>query len=119
MIRRPPRSTLFPYTTLFRSRTTMLSECARPRAQRAPVVPMRPIPLGLARVPTLLRPRTGALRRGDPPPSLTQYFSSPIDTLPLFAVRLLHERNRRKARQGNQQPPARRDAGAARPSAPS
>src|SRR6266702_7637216 len=28
---------------------------------------------GLARVPTLLRPRTGALRRGDPPPSLTQY----------------------------------------------
>ena len=48
-------------------------ECARPRAQRAPVVPMRPIPLGLARVPTLLRPRTGALRRGDLPPSLTQY----------------------------------------------
>ena len=34
---------------------------------------MRPIPLGLARVPTLPRPRTGALRRGDPPPSLTQY----------------------------------------------
>src|SRR5712664_2787496 len=34
---------------------------------------MRPIPLGLARDPTLLRPRTGALRRSDPPPSLTQY----------------------------------------------
>src|SRR5258707_4846295 len=29
MIRRPPRSTLFPYTTLFRSRTH-----ARPRARR-------------------------------------------------------------------------------------
>src|SRR5213592_3790844 len=40
---------------------------------------MGPIPLGLARVPTLLRPRTGALRRGDPPPSPTQprnFFSS-------------------------------------------
>src|SRR5947199_1187810 len=28
MIRRPPRSTLFPYTTLFRSRLTMSSEIA-------------------------------------------------------------------------------------------
>src|SRR6266568_9262838 len=28
---------------------------------------------GHARVPTLLPPKTGALRRGDPPPSLTQY----------------------------------------------
>src|SRR5256885_3944099 len=31
MIRRPPRSTLFPYTTLFRSRTS-----PRSRARRAP-----------------------------------------------------------------------------------
>ena len=27
MIRRPPRSTLFPYTTLFRSATTLFSGC--------------------------------------------------------------------------------------------
>src|SRR2546425_10987866 len=27
MIRRPPRSTLFPYTTLFRSRFTRLDQC--------------------------------------------------------------------------------------------
>src|SRR5256885_6784684 len=27
MIRRPPRSTLFPYTTLFRSRTTIFGDC--------------------------------------------------------------------------------------------
>src|SRR2546430_10428660 len=32
MIRRPPRSTLFPYTTLFRSHTT----CAHPPGSRAP-----------------------------------------------------------------------------------
>src|SRR5260370_11059869 len=35
MIRRPPRSTLFPYTTLFRSHWTKLS--ARPLAGRPPV----------------------------------------------------------------------------------
>src|SRR2546426_8901172 len=45
MIRRPPRSTLFPYTTLFRSRNG-----ARPRA------------VGRARAPGA--PRTGADRRG-------------------------------------------------------
>src|SRR5438034_3049354 len=28
MIRRPPRSTLFPYTTLFRSSTTLVGKCA-------------------------------------------------------------------------------------------
>src|SRR3712207_7631388 len=33
MIRRPPRSTLFPYTTLFRSRARQ-----RPRRRRLPVV---------------------------------------------------------------------------------
>src|SRR3712207_8725374 len=37
MIRRPPRSTLFPYTTLFRSRTPRSDRdsAARPRAERA------------------------------------------------------------------------------------
>src|SRR2546430_7404305 len=39
MIRRPPRSTLFPYTTLFRSRTqrrtSRLDRIARPEAVRA------------------------------------------------------------------------------------
>src|SRR6266700_5793126 len=34
MIRRPPRSTLFPYTTLFRSRTAT-SSCGSTRAPRA------------------------------------------------------------------------------------
>src|SRR2546426_3787867 len=35
MIRRPPRSTLFPYTTLFRSRTGLLDHRALPRAAGA------------------------------------------------------------------------------------
>src|SRR2546426_5080052 len=37
MIRRPPRSTLFPYTTLFRSRESLLSG----RRERRAVVPRR------------------------------------------------------------------------------
>src|SRR2546430_7625720 len=38
MIRRPPRSTLFPYTTLFRSRRTRAGRrgCARRRGRAAP-----------------------------------------------------------------------------------
>src|SRR3989442_9999220 len=42
MIRRPPRSTLFPYTTLFRS---MLSACPRVRRRllRAPVLLVLPV----------------------------------------------------------------------------
>src|SRR3712207_8982977 len=40
MIRRPPRSTLFPYTTLFRSRRT-LRRRARPRRLAHEVLPVR------------------------------------------------------------------------------
>src|SRR5690349_22474229 len=35
MIRRPPRSTLFPYTTLFRSRARRRSRTSRPSSSRA------------------------------------------------------------------------------------
>src|SRR2546429_4407016 len=36
MIRRPPRSTLFPYTTLFRSRFPDSSACRRQRSSEVP-----------------------------------------------------------------------------------
>src|SRR2546430_4087720 len=38
MIRRPPRSTLFPYTTLFRSLLTLLLAREPPRLDPAPAV---------------------------------------------------------------------------------
>src|SRR2546425_5796467 len=49
MIRRPPRSTLFPYTTLFRSPTAVLAAAAATRPTRAPqpartAVPASPDP---------------------------------------------------------------------------
>src|ERR1035437_7632795 len=52
---------------------TTVSECARPRAQQAPNVLTRRISLYLCRFPTLLRPRTGALRHDLLPLSLTHY----------------------------------------------
>src|SRR2546422_2841366 len=38
MIRRPPRSTLFPYTTLFRSRPNVFTPVQRPKAGSAETV---------------------------------------------------------------------------------
>src|SRR5688572_32594074 len=54
MIRRPPRSTLFPYTTLFRSRTHRVASLERPhlsracqaRTRRSAAVGREPKPLG-------------------------------------------------------------------------
>src|SRR2546426_3405958 len=45
MIRRPPRSTLFPYTTLFRSRRPDVHAASRPPAGRrpSPVLPAVPV----------------------------------------------------------------------------
>src|SRR5690349_23671700 len=52
MIRRPPRSTLFPYTTLFRSRVLLAAALLRPRRRRLvdrpPGRPRRPAQAGAA-----------------------------------------------------------------------
>src|SRR2546430_8218334 len=51
MIRRPPRSTLFPYTTLFRSRTRRTRQLRGPvrRRSRRPRRLLRVLPLGVRR----------------------------------------------------------------------
>src|SRR5262245_64659895 len=46
MIRRPPRSTLFPYTTLFRSVPGTTSAAGRPTAAAAPAADAGPAPDG-------------------------------------------------------------------------
>src|SRR5476649_2644377 len=38
MIRRPPRSTLFPYTTLFRSPDTLMAGVVRPSSRLSPMM---------------------------------------------------------------------------------
>src|SRR5690348_17543212 len=60
MIRRPPRSTLFPYTTLFRSQTANLDLKARSGAHRR--TPHRNFNA---------RPSTSTRSRPWPPPSLS------------------------------------------------
>src|SRR5260221_5913917 len=54
MIRRPPRSTLFPYTTLFRSHARTESQCGR----RSLVLCTRSSPQPLVGVGELLPPRS-------------------------------------------------------------
>src|SRR3712207_7417273 len=55
MIRRPPRSTLFPYTTLFRSRCAQ-GDRAQPALRGSCVrTPGRGVPVGLGREPARLR----------------------------------------------------------------
>src|SRR3712207_6852050 len=58
MIRRPPRSTLFPYTTLFRSAVALALD--RPAARRRALARRVPGP------PALRRRRLSPRRRGDP-----------------------------------------------------
>src|SRR2546430_3134960 len=55
MIRRPPRSTLFPYTTLFRSRLDQSSSPVRAPTSRRPRVVRNPDVASLARARSLER----------------------------------------------------------------
>src|SRR2546430_17638680 len=75
MIRRPPRSTLFPYTTLFRSDSDVLNSiggCATAAEHRAPAT----LPLAAAPMPARLAVTVGGdavarvrVRRGGAPPA--------------------------------------------------
>src|SRR5256885_5098006 len=60
MIRRPPRSTLFPYTTLFRSRPSCLISSATRRRQRR--FPFPCMPSAATRRPTRSEEHTSELQ---------------------------------------------------------
>src|SRR2546430_11795669 len=85
MIRRPPRSTLFPYTTLFRSRRRRF-----PRRRRSPR--RRPHP---AAARTLLRPRrcetSGARLR-----SRSEEHTSELQSQSNLVCRLLLEKKKKR-----------------------
>src|SRR2546425_8844485 len=92
MIRRPPRSTLFPYTTLFRSHVPRLR--ARVRDQ-GPVVP---VPYVVAR-----RPRRGAdggqrHPRRRPAEDRSEEHTSELQSLAYLVCRLLLEKKKKKSR---------------------
>src|SRR5256884_7268854 len=57
MIRRPPRSTLFPYTTLFRSNKSVADKAVSVKADELIRKPFQPQEL-IGRVKSLLEPKT-------------------------------------------------------------
>src|SRR5687767_15639803 len=97
MIRRPPRSTLFPYTTLFRSRDR--GRAGRHAALRRARHPARP-DAGAA----LDRPRGRAAgrradrqRAGQPPlDSRSEEHTSELQSLAYLVCRLLLEKKKKK-----------------------
>src|SRR5437016_8519279 len=85
MIRRPPRSTLFPYTTLFRS--VVQIECLAVSLERARVGP------------SLVQP-TVAVRRVDLVPRSEEH-TSELQSLTNLVCRLLLEKKKKKNKNNN------------------
>src|SRR5438874_7164661 len=87
MIRRPPRSTLFPYTTLFRSRNAAVGP--RPRRRRRRAAAQREVP------GERVRGRLGALydRRRQPDRKSTRLNSSHVEIS--YAVFCLKKKKRK------------------------
>src|SRR3712207_8580506 len=86
MIRRPPRSTLFPYTTLFRSHRPLPAAALGAAADAAP----GPEPPGLR----LARGR-GAVRRGAGPDQRSEEHTSELQSRQYLVCRLLLEKKKK------------------------
>src|SRR2546425_9599423 len=91
MIRRPPRSTLFPYTTLFRS--VVIAQCNRDAAHhravgRSPRVEGQPA--GFERLGTALDEPQGTLCR-----ERSEEHTSELQSLAYLVCRLLLEKKKR------------------------
>src|SRR2546425_7089025 len=95
MIRRPPRSTLFPYTTLFRSGTAD-GHAARRRA-RAADTDRGQRPACRTRAPAARRGR-----RSGRAPRRSEEHTSELQSLAYLVCRLLLEKKKTKQRQKNQ-----------------
>src|SRR2546423_9604822 len=94
MIRRPPRSTLFPYTTLFRSSTSRKpAAAARGRASSSAARPSAQV----RRVPSR---GCGTERRAGSspacPPTRSEEHTSELQSLAYLVCRLLLEKKKKK-----------------------
>src|SRR3712207_7399292 len=96
MIRRPPRSTLFPYTTLFRSAAVAPAPPERePGAAPCRAVHARP----LDRAPRRTHRRRSALTRDDPhrlTPARSEEHTSELQSRQYLVCRLLLEKKKKK-----------------------
>src|SRR2546425_8222362 len=98
MIRRPPRSTLFPYTTLFRSvellplRTTSRKTTSIPQSR--PSLEPKTISRQLARKPLDLR-LTRRIQRPDIESGRSEEHTSELQSLAYLVCRLLLEKKKK------------------------
>src|SRR2546422_4246125 len=86
MIRRPPRSTLFPYTTLFRSRLERVGDRAAKRPRRVPATGGR-----RHRLPPRELPRRASVWRGR-----SEEHTSELQSRLHLVCRLLLEKKKKK-----------------------
>src|SRR3712207_6976101 len=99
MIRRPPRSTLFPYTTLFRSRRRRgrgaQAEVHAPGALRSFGAAARPGRRGTGTAPTA-PPASGPWPEGDVPkgPNRSEEHTSELQSRQYLVCRLLLEKKK-------------------------
>src|SRR2546425_6913811 len=91
MIRRPPRSTLFPYTTLFRSRGWPVI----PQGKRRPWSPHRGTPNSVCIAATGISSLTA---NGPPSPWRSEEHTSELQSLAYLVCRLLLEKKKQKNR---------------------
>src|SRR2546425_8115357 len=97
MIRRPPRSTLFPYTTLFRSRRNARPEPLRRHGSREPRRQGPETPPATARGRKQRSARAGAAalaRARDDPPARSEEHTSELQSLAYLVCRLLLEKKK-------------------------
>src|SRR2546427_6385534 len=99
MIRRPPRSTLFPYTTLFRSRKPSMSRSARAisaRAEAWPSSPRRSISTWLRLRVVMSCASTGVPGRAMRSTSRSEEHTSELQSQSNLVCRLLLEKKKTK-----------------------
>src|SRR2546430_10091439 len=87
MIRRPPRSTLFPYTTLFRSIPTSSAAISPTCHGDGPIVTIRPPPIG---------PPASAASSAATPPVRSEEHTSELQSQSNLVCRLLLEKKKNK-----------------------
>src|SRR3712207_8650808 len=99
MIRRPPRSTLFPYTTLFRSAAALLfgsGEALGQEAGRAGYGPTQPDPRGMLDLPEGFRYRVISREGSKLSDGRSEEHTSELQSRQYLVCRLLLEKKNKK-----------------------
>src|SRR3712207_8546879 len=91
MIRRPPRSTLFPYTTLFRSQSQSRRAAPAPRALQATAAPAAP---ALPATAPRAAPRSPVAAATGPRSARSEEHTSELQSRQYLVCRLLLEKKK-------------------------